>query len=216
MKFELNPAYSHLTAFIESIPDIFASQGETIYKGRNELKVYQVDGLKLLVKCFKIPNLINRFAYTFLRHSKARRSYIYSFKLMEANINTPMPIAYIEEIKCGLLNRSYYVSIYEPEVDHVRSYMAGGIKDELLLCELGRFIASFHNQGINHLDLTPGNVLFKITDSGYEFMLVDINRMKFKSNLSRKERYKSLAKLANTKDVLQSITAEYSRHCKSN
>ena len=214
MKFEINPAYPSLNTFIKSIPDIFGSEGDTIYKGRNELKVYQVDGVMLLVKYFKIPNLINRFVYAHLRHSKARRSYVHAFQLLNANINTPMPIAYIEESKYGLLSRSYYVSIYETKAGHIRGYMAGIIKDERLLGELASFIASFHNLGIYHLDLTPGNVLFKATNSGYEFMLVDINRMKFKSRLSIKERYKSLAKLSNHAEVSRQLTSEYSKHCK--
>ena len=44
---------------------------------------------------------------------------------------------------------------------------------------LGRFAASMHEKGILHKDFTPGNILWLKDNTGYHFMLVDINRMSF-------------------------------------
>ena len=43
MKIIVNPAYEHLRKFVESIPDIFESEGRVIYSGRNLIKVMTVD-----------------------------------------------------------------------------------------------------------------------------------------------------------------------------
>jgi len=39
MKILLNPAFESLRTFVESVPHIFGEEGETIYKGRNKIKV---------------------------------------------------------------------------------------------------------------------------------------------------------------------------------
>ena len=44
---------------------------------------------------------------------------------------------------------------------------------------LAEFTASLHSKGIFHIDYSPGNILYKGAGQHYEFMLVDINRMRF-------------------------------------
>ena len=112
MKVEINPAYCRFSDAIKSIPDVFDKEGETIYKGRNQLKLFCFQGEDFVVKSFKIPHFINKFAYSFIRLSKARRSYEHGLLLRTKGINTPEPIAYIESKKFGLLNDSYYISKY--------------------------------------------------------------------------------------------------------
>ena len=57
MKIIVNPAYEHLRKFVESIPDIFESEGRVIYSGRNLIKVMTVDdGLEIgLLILFFVP-----------------------------------------------------------------------------------------------------------------------------------------------------------------
>ena len=75
MKIIINPTYQHLTKFIESLPQIFEYQGNSIYKARNEIKTFVVDGTTINVKSYQKPILINRIAYTFFRKTKAERAY---------------------------------------------------------------------------------------------------------------------------------------------
>lgn len=120
MKFVINPKYSALSSFIHSIPDIFEKEGVTIYKARNEIKIYNVndeekgDNYSLNVKSYKIPIFINRIAYTFFRATKARRAYEYALKIIFKNVMTPEPVAFIEEKRCGLLNRSFFICLHTP------------------------------------------------------------------------------------------------------
>ena len=60
-----------------------------IYKGRNELKEFDVEGKKLIVKSYQLPHLLNRIIYNFFRASKAKRSYSYALMLRKLGIGSP-------------------------------------------------------------------------------------------------------------------------------
>ena len=112
MKIIVNPAYEHLRKFVESIPDIFESEGRVIYSGRNLIKVMTVDdGLEINIKRYGVPALVNRIAYSFFRAPKGRRAFSYPNILLQRGFETPVPIAYIEECKCGLIKYSYFISL---------------------------------------------------------------------------------------------------------
>ena len=132
------------------------------------------------MKSFKVPNLVNRIAYKYVRSSKAARSFEYAHKLLEKGIHTPEPIAYFEEE--GLLfGHSYYVSnhlnydLTYRELCEASPYL--GNKD--ILSAFARFTYNLHEKGIHFLDHSLGNTLIVITEKGYDFYLVDLNRMKF-------------------------------------
>ncbi|MEG1544561.1 MAG: lipopolysaccharide kinase InaA family protein [Tannerellaceae bacterium] len=208
MKIRINPAYQSLTGFIEALPANFATEGEVIYQGRNVLKRYQVQGVDLVVKSFKIPFWFNRVAYTFFRKSKACRSYQYAFEIIKRGCLTPAPIAYLEERVGGLLNRSYYVSIYEQGTETMRKYMSGTVEgNEEVLAAFTRFTLSLHEKGIYHIDYSPGNILMT-RNSGYSFSLVDINRLRF-CELSDDQRYRNLERLCVSMEVSSWIAREY-------
>ena len=92
--FQVNPLYSHLSDFIKDLPEYYNKMGKTIYKGRNELKEIEYNGVNMVIKSFRIPNIINRIAYGFLRPSKAKRSYEYAHMILEKGIGTPVPVGY--------------------------------------------------------------------------------------------------------------------------
>lgn len=176
----INPKYKELTPFLEELPDIFESSGETIYTGRNLIKVYEVDGLRINVKRYGIPMLFNRVVYSFIRKSKGYRAYTYPSILIERGIYTPEPIAYLEERKYGIIRYSYFVSVqssYEPILYKIGDKEVDEIKD--LTKSLALFTAKMHKAEIYHKDYSPGNILCKKEEGEYKFCLVDINRMRF-------------------------------------
>jgi len=79
--------------FIKNIRVYFGKSTNCLYTGRNTLKVLTYQGDNIVVKSFKIPHFINKIAYTFLRDSKAERSYANSMKILEF---VPQPIGYAE------------------------------------------------------------------------------------------------------------------------
>ena len=207
----INPKYESLTPFIKDLPSIFENEGTLIYEVRNKLKTYQTAGFEVIVKSFKKPHFINRIVYTFFRRSKARRSFEHALKLLEKDIPTPEPVAYIEEKRCGLLNRSYYISIFEKSFDHIRLYMLGEKKDDDLIRELAGFIFGFHAKGVDFLDISPGNILQKKEEGKFMFSLVDINRMKFKTTISPARRYKSFRRISCQPEVISLLALEYAK-----
>lgn len=183
MKITINPKYNSIQSFIERVPEIFELEGVQIYKARNEIKIFEIDGLIVNVKSFKVPIFINRIAYSFFRHSKARRSYEYALRLLSMGVKTPEPIAYIEEKKSGLLHRSYFLSEHTPLDGNMRDVSQTGVSFESirnLSIAFGKFTAFLHKRGVLHNDYSPGNILYKRCEDGrFDFSIIDINRMKF-------------------------------------
>ena len=216
MKIVINPTYSILNSFVTSIPTLFDQEGELVYAGRNQLKRYSVEGYDIIVKRYKVPHLINRIAYTFFRPSKAKRAYEYALKLLDLGVNTPAPIAYIEQKSFGLLNHGYFISIYEKDYTDIRPLMTGVQTNDALLQELAIYIAEFHNKGVLHFDMSPGNILYKKVDNHFQFTLIDINRMQFLPKISNEKRFKSFKQLSDNKAVLTRIAQLYASASKLN
>ncbi len=178
----LNPKFASLQAFVSSLPSIFSTEGMCIYQGRNQIKVFVVDGVSINVKAFHIPIFINQIAYSFLRKTKARRAYEYALEVRRRGFETPEPIAYIEQRTFGLLKQTFFVSLQCDMPGIMRTFLDADVSNEgkLDLIEaFARYTARLHEAGILHVDYSPGNILFQQTPQGYQFSLVDINRMRF-------------------------------------
>jgi serine/threonine protein kinase len=206
MKYELiDKRYSQL---LQNIRQLFESSVTTLHKARNEVKEIVYDNESFVVKSFKKPNIINRFAYTFIRDSKAKKSFLYAKKIEEF---TPKPIAYIEYFNNMLLDKSFYISEkfeYDFTIKAPLDYKNFNDR-ETIFREFAKFTHKLHQNRIFHLDYSPGNILIKRENDNYIFKIVDINRMKFK-NLSVHERLKNFERLDFT-DGLDFIIDEYAK-----
>lgn len=214
MKIVINPKYKELESFVQSIPDIFDNQGEIIYNARNVIKKMEFRGMYFGVKSYRVPIFINKIIYTYFRPSKASRSFEYAMKLMEKGINTPDPVAYIEEKKAGFLNRSFFIYKYEDNVTHIREEMLGHSGGKDFEKELAAFIANMHNKGVLPLDMSPGNILWKTGNNGQPvFSLIDFNRMEFMDDIPKDLRYKSFKRISEEYDIIAHLAKEYARIC---
>lgn len=183
MKITIDPKYDSLLPFIEKIPSIFTTEGTQIYKARNEIRIFEAKGLILNVKSYKIPIFFNRIAYSFFRPSKAQRAYEYGKRLLSMGVQTPEPVAFIEEKKNGLFSRSYFISLHTPMDGNMRDVAIPDVpfeKVKKLSAAFGKYTATLHKKGILHIDYSPGNILYeKKEDGNFNFSIIDINRMKF-------------------------------------
>lgn len=191
--------------FLINIKDHFNSTKNSIHKARNEIKV--VDNL--VVKSFKVPNFFNKIIYTFFRSSKAKKSYEYALKIGDF---TPKPLGYVEFYKNLLLDESYFVSEYFAYDFTIRNPLldVNFPKKEEILKAFARFSYSLHENGIYHLDFSPGNILVKEEGGELIFKIVDINRMEFKT-LCNNLRMKNFSKLWAKDDDLIVIVKEYAK-----
>lgn len=181
MNYHIAPTYKEKSNRLLDIVTHFESQGKKFdERDRNSLKLFELDGETINIKSFKVPNLINKIAYRYFRTSKARRSFEYGNRLLENGVLTPVPIGYFEE-RGMFFGRSYYVSIHLTYDLTYRELIRDSeyVGDENMLSAFAKFTYGLHQKQIHFLDHSPGNTLIVIKDEGYDFYLVDLNRMEF-------------------------------------
>lgn len=204
----INPKYEHLRGWLEQLPARFAQSGEVIYDARNQIRVIQgPDGKLYNVKRYCIPKWYNRIAYVF-RSPKAVRAYQNALILQQKEIATPYPIAYI---LCGrfLIKESYLITEQSVLTHTFYDFRDGTIVEkEDLIRAFAHFSAFLHNQGVLHLDYSPGNILYDYMDGTWQFQLVDINRLRFGS-VSAKQGCSNLCRLWGRSDFFEVLAPVY-------
>lgn len=212
MKLFIHPDYSSLRTFVEQLPVRFEAEGESIYKVRNEIKVFNVGDLQVNVKRFGIPHLFNRVAYTWFRKSKAVRAYENAARIIELGFDTPDPVAYIETYSGGFIHYAYFISLQCPYKRRFVEFAKGNpIGDRAsVVGDLGVYVARLHQAGVLHKDLSVGNILFEMDATGTHFSLVDLNRMKF-CTIGMKKGCKNFNRLRGNEDFFRLLARSYSR-----
>lgn len=205
MKFE--SIHDRYNALLKNIKEYFVISHNSIHKARNEIKTIEFNNENLVIKSFKVPNIINKIVYTFFKDSKAKKSYTNSIKIIDF---VPKPIGYIEFKKFGLIDESYFVSENFEYDFTIREPLLNThfLDKEDIFRAFAEFTYRLHEDGIFHLDYSPGNILIKKDNKGYIFKIVDINRMEFKA-LNLDERLKNFSKLWAKDEDLKIIIKEY-------
>ena len=209
--FVIHSKYEHLAAKLKAVLHNFDNSGEYVVKGqRNILKWVNLLGNDLNIKKFKTPNEFQAIVYQSLRDSKAKRSFDFACKLIELDINTPFPVAYLEVFSGGL-RESFYVSEHLDydfdfrELIHNPRFK----KRNDILKQFTAFTFKLHEKGVNFLDHSPGNTLIKdLGNNQYEFYLIDLNRMRFEE-LDFEKRMHNFRRLWLSKTMIKTMAQEY-------
>ncbi len=206
------PTYNSWRAWLSDIPQIFAKQGKVIYDARNQIRLLLApNGEKVCVKRFHQPRFLNRYIYRYLRDSKAKRSFDNGLYLLTHGIGTPEPIGYIEEYAWGGLSYSYLITRYSKLTRLNREFTLDYTPDlEDSIRPLARYTAQMHNEGILHLDFSPGNILWDIVDNKYIFEVIDTNRMLF-GTVSMKAGCRNIQRLCARSSFFDTFADEYAR-----
>lgn len=198
-----------LNHIIENFETLGAAYGN---QKRNTLKLFELNEFVINVKSFRIPNFINQIAYRFFRKSKAQRSFEYANKLITLGIGTPHPIAYYEFKTLFLFKNSYYIS-EQLDCDLTYRELTTNLNypnHEAILRAFARFTYQLHQNGVEFLDHTPGNTLINKNGDSYDFYLVDLNRMQFRT-LDFQARMKNFSRLTNHKSMVKVMSDEYAK-----
>ncbi|WP_353778308.1 lipopolysaccharide kinase InaA family protein [Winogradskyella sp. 3972H.M.0a.05] len=198
---------------LDNIITNFDVEGEPFgNQDRNSLKLFNLEGLTLNVKSFRVPNIFNQIAYRFLRKSKAQRSFEYAVRLTELSIGTPQPIAFYEFTTAFLFKKSYYIS-EQQDCDITYRELTFDFdypNHEEILRAFTRFTYNLHENNVLFLDHSPGNTLIQKVGDAYQFYLVDLNRMAFKE-LDFETRIKNFSRLTIHKSMVEIMSDEYAK-----
>tara|TARA_R110002020_G_scaffold154714_2_gene334959 strand:+ start:119381 stop:120136 length:756 start_codon:yes stop_codon:yes gene_type:complete len=212
MKIVCSPAHKNNVFKIEQLLKNFEAEGEMLADGgRNQIRIVDLDGNKVAIKSFKIPNTVNKIAYRFFRKSKAQRSFEYATRLLEHGIGTPKPVAYAEQ-ESLLYGKSYYICEFLEYDLTYRELIANSkyVGNADILKAFTAFTYEMHEKGIHFLDHSPGNTLIKIEEDKYRFYLVDLNRMDFKP-LDYATRINNFRRLTPKREMVEIMAKEYAR-----
>ena len=211
IRYEIMPGFEKLQPFVKVLPRCFENEGKTIYVGRNVVKVMDIQGYKLNVKRYLIPSFFDRVVRSYLRRTKCWQAFTYAQLLLEKGIETPQPIAYVEERKNGLVAYSYFVSIHSEYPRMFYEFGDCAIEDcKDVIKAFAHYTARLHEAGFLHHDYSPGNILFDYIDGSYRFSLVDLNRLEF-GKVSMKRGCANFKKLWGKKDFFLLLAKEYAR-----
>ncbi|MFC2166196.1 lipopolysaccharide kinase InaA family protein, partial [Acidobacteriota bacterium] len=144
--------------------------------------------------------------------SKARRAWRGSLALVEAGLGTPLPVAYLEKRTRSFLEQSYFLAEYISDVTEIRALFQELSSDALdqLLRKLACYLSQCAEAGIDHRDLSDGNILVrKGTDGQNEFFLLDTNRIRCKKKVGALRGIKSLIRLGIPKERQKAFLTHY-------
>lgn len=217
MKIIINPKYENLTTFIGKLaqPAFFMQHGKMLHDGRNVVKLFEAEGMKLVVKSYVRLSSCNRLLYGTLRKSKGMRAYLHAARLRNLGIGTPEEVAVVEVRRRGLMRHCYFVSRYT-DYTSVRSATESFMRrDEAkpVLDALAQFLTKIHWAGVLLKDLNVGNILYRkevvAGKEQYGFQVIDTNRMSFRGTLSVYRRLKNLRRLSCSAPAYLYILRQY-------
>jgi len=203
-KGRIHPEYDH-SNFKQSITNchnlLKDSSCEILLDSRNRIGVFNASlgngkTTYVVIKEFYTYG-INKLKSTFIP-SKALKSWQGSNALLEREIKTPLPIAYLEKRKSIFLDQSFFLSEMEKDVEEIRGLFLKLPDEELreILKSLASFLSYCHKKGILHRDLSDGNILVRKSESNkFAFNLIDTNRIRVKKRIGLLQCIKNLVRL---------------------
>ena len=182
-------SYNH-PLFVQAISDcsrLLSDQDtEILLDTRNRVGVValpQQDESKvdIVIKEFRSRG-VNLLKSLFLR-GKAFKSWRGAVALVEREIETPSPVAYLEKRKGLFLDQSFFLAERVGGIEEIRFLFLKLPPSELrqLLISLSQHLSTCHKRGILHRDLSDGNILVKEDKPGkFMFYLIDTNRIRIR------------------------------------
>ena len=158
-------------------PEAFIDAG-TILKAGNSATVARItiDGQALVVKRYNIKNKAHALSRS-LRPSRAMISWTNANRLRFLGINTPRPLAVIEERWGVVRRRAYFIMAYQPgnTIDEaLRAAADDAVEVARLLDQVGRLLHQLATARLSHGDFKATNFLL----SSGRLYLLDLDGMR--------------------------------------
>ncbi len=212
MNIHVDSRYAHLLDFLKDIPRRFMlGEGESLHEGRNSVRAFDADGIRLVVKRYKPVCFVRQVAYTFFCRTKARKAFLFAGILRERGFDTPHEVAYIEEKRFGLFHVGYFISLRSDAPTACSALEDVPDFDKALASDLAALFVEMHRKGVMHGDMNLGNFLFRKKEDGhYAFTIIDTNRSRFfDREPSRGECLRNLRTVTYRRDLFEYIIRTY-------
>lgn len=180
--------------------DVMMDKGQILKKGNTAyVSRIKFNDKDVVVKRYNHKGLFHSFRQT-LKRSRARRSWLHSYRLRALEIPTANPLAFIEYRCAGLVLKSYFISEFVEGQNLgqlLRNNTAADKNYKEILNQVEQLAGKMCRHRIVHHDLKPSNILITKTSP----VLMDMDAIKiYKSNWLCKIRYsKSLKRLRRNK-----------------
>lgn len=213
-------ATAGLTNQLNRLPELVYGEGaRLIAEGRNRSVCVELDmdgvQTQVLVKCFGRQSIRNDLRDA-ARGSKAARSFRAAHHLLQHDVGTPAPLAFVERWEGRRLKESYYVSLFLDDATGFGERMLE-LYHQIRECE--PFIESLrivalgarkmHDSGFVHNDLGNQNILITNVSNSEAFSTIDLNRGRIVTSLSLRERAKDLSRLAIPSGMVEMFLSMY-------
>lgn len=213
MRIVLNPKYQQLEGYLQHIDEHFEREGREIHRGRNVLRMLQVDGLTLVVKRYGKMPLINRIATRIYKSNKAKNAYVRPLLLKERGFESPEPVAFITYRENWLNATHYFVCLHS----NYRYTMADLDKVDAdfrleIIEAFARYAAQLHKHGFLHRDFSAGNILFDRIEGRIHFALIDTNSMKCGRSVSVEKGCQNFGRLSSHPDFIERLGTLYAKY----
>lgn len=187
MTVRIEPAFDKpgLRAWLESVEDLPSAPGaEILHAGRNVITAARAaleDGtvLDLVIKEFR-PRGLHRLR-TMAGPSKAERAARGARRLRQAGLLTPAPVAVLERRRFGTAEKAWLAAERVRGAVEIRGLFRDlrGPALRRLLEGLARVLRIAHDAGLEHRDLSDGNILVGTGPGGEPiFHFLDTNRVR--------------------------------------
>ncbi|HLD35164.1 MAG TPA: lipopolysaccharide kinase InaA family protein [Planctomycetota bacterium] len=196
-------------------PLIYEAASKNIIKDNSARTIFPMDlpGMNLIVKRYKIKNLIEKFKATFI--SKAHQEMKSAGHLIQQHINTAYPFGVMETRKWGFVVE---VFVFLKKIDNVvtlKEFLVQPVsvesKDNLLQA-LGELIRKVHQARFFHKDLHIGNIMINpesLRSEMPDLYLIDLHRSSVQPHFAQSYGVYNLAQMVYSLSKVLPLTDAY-------
>jgi tRNA A-37 threonylcarbamoyl transferase component Bud32 len=168
------------------------------FKTRSPARVVSIElddqVLKIFVKIYRYLGFKN-----YIRRIQIKREWQIVNWAFSEGISTAPPVAF--GVKGGRFSdHEGYLLVEAIEgsqglLEFLSDDTESGLRKRWATIELARIVKQMHFKGILHNDLCPSNILVRLMDEGLRLYVIDFYNARIKKRLSKKQRFKNLAKI---------------------
>lgn len=127
-----------------------------------------------------------RFILSPLKKSKAKKSFLAAKNLINNNLDTPTPLAYLDKRQYGFITDNYYITETMQNYCKLKPLYKNTTEENIintLLAGVADYSIRMHAAKIIHGDFNLGNFIISGKTSKKRLVLIDLNRCKLKKVL---------------------------------